>query len=268
MPKVVEKMSDFVDLGASDLTPRQDVVLLRAGYRARLCDWRARNSLNPFWVLWYNTGAGCGCLSGDRIYELTGENLLLIPPYTRYSGMQKQVVSHYYIWFSAAAPFDLPRREVLDLPVGGFRKQLAAAFAPGNLRQRTILYGLVTELLLGIPENFFRRESVAGHVKVVDEAIAFINRRNGNVSNAEIAAEVHLSPIRFSHLFKEEMAISPQRYCRQIRMYQAMQLLRDGMDIKSAAEACGFADRYHFSKEFKKHHNSPPGKWQKTYRKQ
>ena len=46
------------------------------------------------------------------------------------------------------------------------------------------------------------------------------------------------------------------------------QLLRDGMDIKSAAEACGFADRYHFSKEFKKHHNSPPGKWQKTYRKQ
>ena len=81
------------------------------------------------------------------------------------------------------------------------------------------------------------------------------------MSNAEIAAELHLSPTRFSHLFKAEMEISPQRYCHQVRMYKAIQMLQEGHDIKTTAENCGYADRYHFSKEFKRYHNTTPGKW-------
>ena len=263
MPGIVEKMSENVDLLPSELVPDQSVVLLRAGYRLKLVQWFAKNSLRPYWVMWYNPDPGCGCVSRGKRYELTADRILLIPPHTLYSGEHGGAPRHYFIWFKTSAPFLTTKREVVELPAAPFVEKLTAAFQPGNLR-RIRLYALVKELLLNVPDGFFDNTVLSASAKVVNQALKFINRRNGMTDNGEISAELHLSKTRLSHLFKSEMGISPQKYCIQVRMYRALQLLREGSDIKTVAEACGFADRYHFSKEFKKHHGMPPGKWLKT----
>ncbi|MBE6364391.1 MAG: AraC family transcriptional regulator [Lentisphaerae bacterium] len=257
-------MSDIVNFAPSELTPEQSVVLSRAGYRDRLTYWSVINCLQPCWVMWYNPDPGCACISRGKRYELTGDKILLIPPHTLYSGEHSQAPRHYFIWFQASAPFDLPERKVIELPSQPFLERLYAAFSPGK-RQLQQIYTLVHELLLSIPEDFFSHSDSPGKAQVINKAIRFINRNDGNIRNSDIAAELHLSPTRFNHLFKAEMGISPQRYCRQVRMYKAISLLQEGVDIKTAAGLCGFADRYHFSKEFKTYHNITPGKWLKTH---
>ena len=64
------------------------------------------------------------------------------------------------------------------------------------------------------------------------------------------------------------MGMSPQRYCLQVKMAVADQFLHLGWSIEDVASACGFADRYHFSKEFKKYQGVSPGKWQKLFSQQ
>ena len=64
------------------------------------------------------------------------------------------------------------------------------------------------------------------------------------------------------------MGISPQRYCLQVKMAGADQFLHLGWSIENVASACGFADRYHFSKEFNKYQGISPGKWQKLFSQQ
>lgn len=260
----VKKMSNTVDLISSELTPEHSVIILRAGYRAKLDVWNVNNCLQPGWVMWYNPNGGCSCISGDSRYELTGDNLLLIPPHTIYSGEKTGTPKHYFIWFQAVAPFDLPQRKVISLPAAPFVKRIKAAFKPGKY-QISQLYTLVHELLLEIPEDFFSVDTSPGKNQLINQAIKFINRHDGCVSNAEIAVELHLSQTRFNHLFKDKMDISPQRYCHQVRMCKAIQLLQKGQDIKTTAEICGYADRYHFSKEFKRYHNTTPGKWCKIH---
>ena len=257
-------MSDFVNIAPSELTPEQSVVLLRAGYRSSLKLWSVTDCLQPCWVMWYNPQGGCSCISGGKRYELTGRNILLIPPHTLYSGKKTSDPEHYFLWFHANAPFDMPQRKVLSLDSAPFKERINAAFQAGK-RQVHHLYTLANELLLSIPEEFFNAQGSSAKNQMINQAIKFINRHDGCVSNAEIAAELHLSPNRFCHLFKDEMDIAPQRYCHRVRMCKAIQLLQEGHDIKSTAESCGYADRYHFSKEFKRYHNITPGKWVKIH---
>ena len=158
----------------------------------------------------------------------------------------------------------MPQRKVISLDSTPFKERIKAAFQAGK-RRVNHLYTLANELLLSIPEEFFNVQSSSAKNVMINQAIKFINRHDGCVSNAEIAAELHLSPNRFCHLFKDEMDIAPQRYCHRVRMCKAVQLLQEGNDIKSTAESCGYADRYHFSKEFKRYHNMTPGKWVKIH---
>ena len=58
------------------------------------------------------------------------------------------------------------------------------------------------------------------------------------------------------------MGISPQRYIVSMRLNAARNMLSAGKtDIEQIARRCGFADRYQFSKAFKKHYGIPPGKY-------
>ena len=259
-----KKMSNPVRFTPSDLMPEHDIVLLKAGFCPNLNGWQVPKIRMPCWVMWYNQSPGCSCISGGMEYELTGRNVILIPPYTEYEGIQKHPVRHYFFWFQTAAPFDLPRREVVELDAAPFASQLEQAFrSPAYYRIR--LYCIVTQILLSIPESFFDNAGNNEKSQVINKVLDFINQHHGNVTNAEIAAAAYLSSSRLSHLFKAEMGFAPQRYCRQLRMMRAMQLLLDGMGIKEVAEKCGFANRYHFSKDFRKYNFAPPGKWLKSH---
>ena len=70
-------------------------------------------------------------------------------------------------------------------------------------------------------------------------------------SIGEIAAHVDLSESRFSHLFSDQLRVSPRRYLLWLRLREALQLLAAGATVTHAAHGAGFADSAHLARTFR-----------------
>jgi AraC-like DNA-binding protein len=87
----------------------------------------------------------------------------------------------------------------------------------------------------------------------VAQAIERIRARlTESVSLSSIAAEVHLSPDRFRHLFLEETGVGLRPYVLWLRLETALAAYVAGSTLTDAAHAGGFADSAHLSRTFKK----------------
>jgi AraC family transcriptional regulator of arabinose operon len=77
---------------------------------------------------------------------------------------------------------------------------------------------------------------------------------------AALAAAVHLSPSRFSHLFPRDVGLSPGQYIKAVRMAAAQRLLEGSfLTVKEVMAQVGFSDPSHFVRDFKQHHGIRPG---------
>lgn len=85
-----------------------------------------------------------------------------------------------------------------------------------------------------------------------------------NVTLAELACAVGLSPYYLQRAFKGETGLSPYDYLMHVRMETARLLLRQGEPPASVAAACGFADQSHFGRRFKAMLGVTPGGFQKA----
>lgn len=109
-----------------------------------------------------------------------------------------------------------------------------------------------------LPDPEILRKSVLGVVDAepIDEriraAMRILRSRPGDqVSAAEIAAAVDLSPSRFLHLFSAHAGTSFRRYRLWARMSHAAGALSDGADLTTASSEAGFASPSHFSDTFR-----------------
>lgn len=81
-----------------------------------------------------------------------------------------------------------------------------------------------------------------------------------------LGREVGLSRSRFTTLFTEQMAMSPQIYIENIRLDRAAQLLRmSRWSISQVAERTGFSNAYYFSTRFRRRHGVPPSQFRARY---
>jgi len=94
------------------------------------------------------------------------------------------------------------------------------------------------------------------HPRAVSDALAFIHANYAReLSLADIAAAVHLSPFHLARLFKQSLGESPHQYLIQVRVHSARWLLSAGSGEQSLAElasAVGFADQSHLTRHFKR----------------
>ncbi len=75
----------------------------------------------------------------------------------------------------------------------------------------------------------------------------------------ELASTARVSRSYLSRLFQAEFGISVAACAEGLRLARAETLLvRTDMTISSIARHCGFADLYHFSHRFTRHHGVPP----------
>lgn len=78
-------------------------------------------------------------------------------------------------------------------------------------------------------------------------------------SLSELAQLAQLSPWHFLRQFKRLFGLTPHAYLLQVRIRLAKQKLRDGQDIASVAQGCGFTDQSHLNRHFKKTVGVTPG---------
>lgn len=86
------------------------------------------------------------------------------------------------------------------------------------------------------------------------KSIQFIknNKNATSLALADLANQVYLSPDRLSHLFKDQLGLSIQKYMVWHRLKLAVELiLKKEKNLTQAAHTAGFYDVAHFSKHFK-----------------
>jgi AraC family transcriptional regulator, arabinose operon regulatory protein len=76
---------------------------------------------------------------------------------------------------------------------------------------------------------------------------------------AKLAERCALSPSRFSHLFKAEMGVTPQRFSENLRLEFARHLLaQTNLSVSDIAAEVGFADPLYFSRRYRVVFGLPP----------
>ncbi|MGF1481850.1 MAG: helix-turn-helix domain-containing protein [Cyanophyceae cyanobacterium] len=96
------------------------------------------------------------------------------------------------------------------------------------------------------------------------QVISYINELlDRDLSLAELAAVVQMSPNYFASLFKQATGVSPHQYVTQRRIESAKRLLKKTrLPLIEVAQQVGFANQSHFSTVFRKQTGMTP----RTYR--
>lgn len=97
------------------------------------------------------------------------------------------------------------------------------------------------------------------------QAVNYINEHlDQNLTLAEIASAVRMSPNYFACLFKQSTGLTPHQYVMKCRIEKAKQLLcHQELALVEICQEVGFASQSHFTRVFRQYTNTTP----KAYRK-
>jgi AraC family transcriptional regulator len=103
----------------------------------------------------------------------------------------------------------------------------------------------------------------------VRAAIAFMKANlHCNITPAEIAQSVRLSPAHLRELFKAETGTSITRYRRELRLERARHLLETTfLSVKEIAGRVGIDGVSHFVRDFETKYGITPGRYAERHRK-
>lgn len=91
-------------------------------------------------------------------------------------------------------------------------------------------------------------------------------RLHEELSLAELAAVVGLSPRYFSRLFREAFGVTPHRFVVQERLAEGARQLARGRDVIEIALGLGFCSQSHFTAAFRKTYGVTPRRYTATKR--
>ena len=254
MFQVVKKMSYFANPGIlRKIILHPEVMILRTQDYRRVTDWNISDRLAPFWFFFWNRTPGAELVFQNRVVRLTPEKVVLIPPLTLFSTRSEQPFCQVFIEFTTGGnEFKDIRRHEVVFPAEEYIPRLTANYR-SNARQAIGLYSLLFDLLLRIPDEYFQAEPGQAIDPRIATALDLISVRPKNeCTNRQLSKSLHMSTSSFSHLFTQNIGMSPQRYILRRELEKAQIMLGDPeLPINVIAVKTGFADRYHFSKAFK-----------------
>jgi AraC family transcriptional regulator, transcriptional activator for feuABC-ybbA operon len=113
---------------------------------------------------------------------------------------------------------------------------------------------LLEQLLIAIYQNTQRQNQNYGASLKVEKIIAFMHENiNSQITLAQLAELVQLSPTYLSRAFKETTEYSVIEYFNKMKIDKAKELLIEGgKKVKEVAGVLGFSDEFYFSRIFKK----------------
>ena len=248
--------------------------ILACNYYRNIGQWDYPRHSVPFWYLWRSEFPGGELIFNDQTIELKSGERVLIPPYTPFATRMSRSFSQFYIHFAIDDTdkcnlVPVARRPVL-LPSDD------AEMFFDNLHREDIsiadiwltAYSEVVRALHDIPGESILSPGEPAMDPRIMAALDFMSRSPGATpANAEIARRVGMSETNFLRLFRLEMKDSPRQYMLRLHLNYCQELLKNStLSLDDIAAAGGFADRYHFSKAFRKVYNTSPGRFRRNIR--
>ena len=252
----------------SRIIPRPEVTIIRCNPDYAVGKWNVPPSREDvFFYCYYSYTPNAAKITANGVTHILGnENFIIIPPGLTHQIEQLAPFRHLFIHFVASTPFN-NLKEIVSIPAAPHLSCLEDAKNP--LKQNLALYSLLYRLLLELPYD--RMNTPREKDRDIERVINIIRTNPAKTPLLEdLARQVNMSVSSLSHRFKDFTGLSPAQYALQFRLEYAFLLLADidAPDIESIAEMCGFANRYHLSKQFKKQYGMAPGQMRRYLQKE
>ena len=259
-----EKISSLSDLSfvTQDVKPLQIRFDFWGCYRVDR--WNYQKVLQKAWVLYWNLTPGMILQRDGKMVELGPDKMLIIPPFTEYSGYTKQPFVHFYAHFHLESPEWTVKHEFIQLDASFMEDPVSKMKNASQETRNILLYSIVTKALSMIPKNAF-----LSHDKTFDERVmkvlAMLNKNpQKNFTIEELLEYSKMSRKHFYNSFYAVTGNTPKDYIQDNRLRYARNLLMETeKPIDEIAEITGYTNRYHFSKVFKKVYEHSPVAYKK-----
>lgn len=102
----------------------------------------------------------------------------------------------------------------------------------------------------------------------VEEAMRYVRENLASAHAVDtLARHVHMSPSHFAHRFRAVARVSPMKYVKQARLFEAQRLLSlDDLRIGEVAGRVGYESAAHFTRDFKRHFGVTPAAFARRLR--
>ncbi len=234
-----------------------NIGILQYEYLPEVKNWNFTNSYGYFWRFYHNCGAVTQFIDLDgRIIAPGMDEFVLIPPLTRFSTRNQGTFTHLFAHFTAPEYFNRvsPGVYLLQLKEPPATGYLSSEQIPPEIRYLHIQRQIIDALLSLPSEAINPRARAKAPDERIRKAVELMKLQLDRPSdNAGISRRIGLSANSLNRLFLQEYGMPPQQFQRMLRIEKAMVLLRTtDHSIEQIASMLGFADRYHFSKIFKR----------------
>lgn len=260
-------------------------------------EWECSDLSVPFWRIYHNNIAGAKILFNNTITELQENIIVIIPPNTSFSTElkkenhhqsyesisgrkfakkdtltsieQKHKVDHLFIHFSLGFPLDFVKTGINILPCNEATltiiKEIQNSCSEDtnfNFSECLRINQLISYCLLQLQNNIWKFGTIDQRIFT---AMKFIEKHfNERIVNEELADKANMAINSFARLFKTSTGISVQQYIIKTKIEVACNLMHhSNKTIDEIAYDCGFSDRHHFAKLFKKAMNINPAYYKK-----
>lgn len=238
----------------------------------RLEQWSLVEAADTFWRLYWPTAGEARLVHDGRLHTITPGCLYLIPPYTRFSTECHDRCSKWFIHFTLDGFTPLIRPQIVVIePTDRLREVLAATCPtgrgriaasgrqPGHAFQVVELVSLVVRA--GLPKLLERRPPGSLEERVLR---LLEQRPTEKLSLETLARATGLTERKLTALVDRLTGFTPMRYRLELRLNEAMRLLRAGdLPIEDVARRCGFPNRYYFTRMFSRHRHMTPAAYRR-----
>ncbi len=239
----------------------------------------------PFYVLVNNSGAFSKVETSDRNWQVNDGESYVLPPNLPHRLTVLRGEHPVSIWchFRLTLYQSIDFMKFFELPdkftspasdrIRDYCRTLVAPAPPVTIpvlrlmHWKTAGFTLVNEILRHCEQHPGVDEKIA-MLERLSRAIDYMSRHYRNRPLLEeVARRANLSESRFTVLFKQLMKVSPGEYWQSLRLMKAQEMLFAGNHtVEETAEALGFYDVFHFSRQYKRHFGITPAEFLRRQR--
>ncbi|MET4141877.1 AraC family transcriptional regulator [Pedobacter sp. UYP1] len=248
-------------------------------------EWECDDLKVPFWRIYHNSIAGSTIRFKDGTIPLNNENILIIPPNTSFSSQLKRnfnfqdesiigrkfietdslttlksngKVDHFFIHFSLGYPLDFVNNSIylskLNESISHLLTEIKKACMTDlitSMKESLRVKQLIAACLLNLPDEIWDSGNIDHRIL---KSIKFIEGNfRRKITNEQLADASNMAINSFARLFKMSTKITTQHYILKLRVEASCHLMHhSNKSLDEISYECGFSDRHHFSKIFKK----------------
>lgn len=284
---MIRKISEEIKIDPSDVHQNfkdVSIKLLCCRYWV-LEEWECNDLKVPFWRIYHNSIEGSSIRYQDQTIPMDRQTILLIPPNTSFSsqlkhpfnkedesikgrkfGIQDQLdhlrtnrrVDHLFIHFSLGYPLDFVHSGIHQIPFNERNSTLLEQVRQACISDTVTSFQeglrtkqLVADCLLQLPAEIWASGNIDHRIL---RSIKFMETAfKKKITNEQLADAANMATNSFARLFKMSTGTTTQQYILKLRIQASCNLMHhSNKSLDEISFECGFSDRHHFSKIFKK----------------